>query len=180
MDIPTRPSKTPDTSFKSADERLLIFAEEQIEKMQRAARLDGVDGQPGFFELNKAMMEHLTVNMGLIGLNAMAKVEYEKAKNAFDDWFAEKYVEMRNELNPRSVAATKWYSTKEIEMEVRVRYKDEYKQLSDEMTYAEHKVALIRRILESWQAHQYVLSRLSKNVEVEVSDAKMFGDVVSF
>ena len=174
--IPVRKVALPPTSFKAADERLLEFAEQQIEKMQRAARLDGVNGQPGFYELNAAMMDHQTVSLGLIALNAMAKVEAQKAKDAFDEWFAEKYVEVRNDVNPRSVASTKWYSTKEIEMEVRVRYRDDYQKLSDEMNYADHKVALIRRILESWQAQQFVLARISKNVEAEITGIKMFGD----
>lgn len=179
--MPTRPTiQSPAALTQKADERLLEFAEQQIEKMKRAAKLNGVDGQPGFYELNQAMMEHQTVSQGLIALNVMAKIEAAKAKDAFDEWFADKYVEVRNELNPRSVSSTKWYSTKEIEMEVRVKYREDYKRLYDEMTFTEQKVAMIRRIMESWQSQQFTLARLSRNVEAEIRGTKMFDDSIPF
>jgi glutaredoxin-related protein len=170
--IPTRQSGIADTGSTAAAQRLLAFADQQISKIRRYSSFNCTDGQPGFYELNQAMMDYQTVNTGLIAVNVMAKVEYSQAKEAFDDWFSEKYVEMRNELNPRSMASTKWFSTKEIEMEVRVKYRDEYKRLNDEVQCADHKVAAIRRLLDGWASQQFLLARLSKNVEAEYLGGK--------
>lgn len=178
MSIPVRQTKNVaekviDDYTPEAEQRLLSFVEQQVEKMRGYAKFNSADGQPGFFELNKALSEHQVVWLGLVVLNALAKVEYAKAKEQFDDWFAEKYIEKRDELNPRALSSTKWYSTKEIEMQVRVSYKEEYIKYERELTFAEQKVASIRRLMEGWQNQQFVLSRLSKNVEAEYSSGQL-------
>jgi len=57
-------------------------------------------------------------------------------------------------------------------MHIRVKHKTEFKRLQDELTYAEHKVALTRRLLDSWERHAFTLNQLSKNVAVEVGAYK--------
>lgn len=156
-----------------AEQRLLTFVEEQVEKMRGYAKFNAANGQPGFFELNRALSEHQIVWLGLVTLNAMAKIELSRAKEAYDDWFSEKYIDKRNELNPRSMAATKWYSTKEIEMYVRVENKEDFHKYDRALTMAEHKVAHIRRLLEGWSSQQFALARLSKNVEAEFGSGQL-------
>lgn len=151
-----------------AEQKLITFCEEQIARMSRYTSLNNEEGQIGFYELNKALVEYQNINLALISLGVMTKVEYTKAKEAFEDWYSEKYIQVRNELNPRSISTTKWYAAKEIEMEVRNRYREEYKQKLLDMEYAEHKVALIRRLQDSWAAHQFVLARLSRNIEADI------------
>jgi len=151
-----------------AEQKLIMFCEEQIARMSRYASLNNEEGQIGFYELNKALSEYQNINLALISLGVMAKVEYTKAKEAFEDWYSEKYIQVRNELNPRSISTSKWYAAKEIEMEVRNRYREEYKQKLLDMEYAEYKVALMRRLQDSWAAHQFVLARLSRNIEADI------------
>lgn len=168
-----QPAPPLDEFTPEAEQRLLAFVEEQLDRMQKAASLNGIDGQPGFYELNQALMDYQKVYLGLVSLNTLAKTELSKAQEAFDDWFANKYIEIRNEINPRNLSANKWYSTKEIEMEVRVRHPQEFKRLHDEVTYADHRVNMIRRLLEGWNSQQFVLSRLSRNVEAEYTSTHM-------
>ena len=151
-----------------AEQKLFSFIQEQTAKMSRYAALNNSEGQIGFYELNRALAEYQNINLALISLGVMAKVEYSKAKEAFEDWYAEKYITERNILNPPSVSSTKWYAAKEIEMHVRHKYKKEYKELLMEQEFAEHKVALLRRLQDSWTAHQFVLARLSRNVEADL------------
>ena len=156
-----------------AEQKLIAFCEEQVQKMSRYARLNNDDGQVGFYELNKALGEYQNINLALISIYNLAKIEYTKAKEAFEDWFAEKYIEQRELLNPRTLAANKWLSQREIEMNVRHNNRTEYRKYNDEMVYAEQKVALLRRLLESWASHAYTLSQLSKNAIAEVGGAMM-------
>ena len=181
-DLPVRQPKhvaetVIDNYSPEAEQRLLTFVEQQVEKMKGYAKFNSADGQPGFFELNRALSEHQIVWLGLVTLNALAKVDLAKAKEQFEDWFASKYIEKRDELNPRSLASTKWYSTKEIEMHVRVAYRDDYHTYERNLTYAEQKVAHIRRLMEGWQSQQFTLSRLSKNVEAEYGSGQLDNQV---
>lgn len=169
-EIATRQQRMPvvSVSNSTAEDRLLEFVEQQIEKMRQYSKL-GNGPIPGFYELNQALMEYTNIQASLISLDVLAKVEYDKATEAFKDWQAEKYIEARSVLNPMTVTASKWYSSSEIDAYVRSHYRDEYNDLHQSMAYAEMKVAAIRRLLDMWDKQSLVLNRLCKNVETEMA-----------
>lgn len=151
-----------------AEQQLLVFCEEQIEKMRKYAKLFNEQGQIGFYELNQAQAEYQSVNLALIYLNLRAKIEATKAHELWEEWYAERYVDEREILNPRSLSAQKWLGAKEIEMHVRIKYREEYRALKMSTEMAEHRVALMRRLLESWERHSFTLGQLSRNVIAEI------------
>ena len=153
----------------SAEDRLLEFVEQQIDKMRKYSTLGSGAGVPGFYELNEALMEYTGVQASLISLDVIAKIECDKATEEFKNWQAERYIEARNVLNPISVTASKWYSSSEIESYIRCKYSKEYSELHQKMAYAEMKVAAIRRLLDSWNTQSIILSRLCKNIETEMA-----------
>ncbi len=174
MQIPTR--TLPPISEEitpEAEQRLVQFCEEQIAKMQKSAHISNADGQPGFYELNQALMNYQSVNLALISIYAVAKTEFSQAKEAFEDWYATKYIQVRDELNPRSISTTKWYGAKEIEMQVRHQFNKEFRAMNDDLIFCEEKVSLLRRMLESWASHQYVLTQLSKNITAEIGGSSL-------
>lgn len=136
--------------------------------MSKYSNLLNSNNLVGFDELVRAQAEYQTINLSLISLNVMAKMELTKAKEAYEDWYADKYVTMREELNPRTLSAQKWLSQKEIELHIRVRYKEDYKAHLLEMEYAEQKVALMRRLMESWERHSFTLGQISSNIRAEI------------
>ncbi len=154
-------------SEKTAEDKLIEFVEEQIQKMRAYSSLGNVDGMPGFYELNQALMGFNDIHCSLISMNVLAKNELHAAAEEFDQWLSEKYLEARQTLNPTSLSAQKWASSKELEMWVRVTYRDEYKKLENAKNAAEMKVAFIRRLLDAWQSQSLILNRLCKNIEVE-------------
>ena len=166
-----RQIKKPLEIKETSEERLVAFVEEQIKKMAKYAALNNEEGQIGFYELNRALAEYQSINLALISLYNLAKIETAKAINSFEEWFAEQYVQQRELLNPRSISSTKWYSTKEIELHVRTNNKETYYNLYQEKLFAEQKESMLRRLLDSWSSHQYILARLSKNVEAEYKGA---------
>lgn len=152
---------------QTAEDRLLEFVEEQINKMKKYANISNSSGMPGFYELNKALLDYTTINASLISLDVFAKQEAYAAEEAFKSWQAEKYIEARNTLNPPTLTASKWYSGTELEAYIRSHYKEEYQKLHKEMTMAQMKVATIRRLLDAWATQSLILNRLCKNVETE-------------
>ena len=157
----------------SAQDRLLNFVEEQIEKMKKYTFVG--NGAPQFWELNEALCNYSTINCSLISLDVMAKEELQDAKNAYDEFIAEKYTIIRKENNLQSIAAQKWLSTHEIMYLVQSdsRWVFEYKALRDEMNAAEKKVAFCRRLLENMSTYSLILNRLCKNVEIETQSLNL-------
>lgn len=160
--IPTRT-----TSSTKSEDSLIEFVEEQIKKFQKYSNLGDPSGMPGYYELNQALMNYSNVNCSLIALDVMAKQEYEKAKNAYEDFMAEKYMIVRAKLNPPSLAANRWATSKEIEFVIRNDYYAEFSKLYSAMVDSEKKVAFIRRLLSAWESQLYCIRQLCKNTEIE-------------
>ena len=125
--------------------------------------------EPTFFEINQALLTYQDINLGLLALHNSAKMENTRAKEVFEDWYANKYLILREEMNPRSLSAQKWVSQREIEMAVRVRYKEEYHKYNWDVIITEQQLAFMRRLLEGWSSYQYVLTQLSKNLVSELN-----------
>ena len=155
-------------SDTTAEDRLLEYVEKQITKMRKYMTFS--EGQPSFFELNSALSSYGDMNCSLISLDVLAKNEYQKAKNEYDEFIAEKYTIIRRENNLQSISAQKWLSTQEIMYLVQSdgRWRDEYFRLRDEMNAAEKKVAFCRRMLDNLSDFKFNLGVLSKNVQAEV------------
>lgn len=168
-DIPVRgPSeKSKDSQKDVAEDQLVSFVNTQINRMREAIHL-GAGRELSFYEINEALCTYQDTNLGLMVLYTTARTEHIRAEEAYESWFAEKYLEVREELNPRNLSAQKWLSQKEIEMAVRVRYKDEFTRYNREVIVTEQQVAFLRRLLEGWASHQYILTQLSKNLISEI------------
>ena len=156
-------------NISSPEDRLLEYVESQINKMKKYTDLGNSDGIPGFYELNQALMEFTTIQSSLISMGVIAKIEYDRATEAFKDWYSEKYVETRERLNPPSLAGNKWASQTEIDAYIRRENRTEYGRLHKEMVCAEMKVDAMRRIQDSWNTYSLILNRLCKNVETEMA-----------
>lgn len=151
-----------------AEQRLIEFVENQITKMRQYAKL-GNGQEATFYEVNEALMSYQNTLLALLAMHNTAKIEYMRAKETFEDWFAQKYILVREEVNPRSLSAQKWYSQKEIEMMVRHQHNSEYKRLSWNLNLTEQQLSFLRRLLEGWGTHQYILTQLSRNLIAEVN-----------
>lgn len=171
MNMKTR-GQPPETS--SADELLereqafIDYVQTKMKEMQNYSRL-GNDGQLTFFDLNRALMDHSNVNSTLNALYAIAKNEFKKLEDEYEDWYAEKYVEVKDLENPKTISPGKWSSSKEIEMIVRVKYKAEHKIRKHELNLKEAQLSFLRRTCESWERQSFILSSLSKNLQAEVA-----------
>ena len=165
----TLASANKNNNINSPEDRLLEYVESQIDKMKKYTDLGNSDGIPGFYELNQALMEFTTIQSSLISMGVMAKIESDRATEAFKDWYSEKYVETRERLNLPSLAGNKWASQTEIDSYIRRENRTEYGRLHKEMACAEMKVDAMRRIQESWNTYSLILNRLCKNVETEMA-----------
>jgi len=168
--VQSQPTSIPSVSVSdtTAEDRLLEYVEKQIDRMRKY--MSFTEGQPSFFELNSALSGYGDMNCSLISLDVLAKADYQKAKNNYDEFVAEKYIIIRRENNLQSLSAQKWLSTQEIMYLVQsdARWVDEYRRLRDEMNAAEKKVAFCRRMLDNLESFKYNLGVLSKNVQAEV------------
>ena len=148
--------------------RFIKFVQTQIEKLQQYTQL-GTKKEITFNELNSFLLSYNTIFLSLVGIYNIAKIEYLKEQEDFDNWFSEKFIIIRNRENPKELSATKWASQKEIEYMVRQEYKSEYVPRKSKLLLMERKASFFRRLIDIWTSQQYILSTLSKNLQTELS-----------
>lgn len=161
--------KEVEESSKKTKEDFLKYVQDQISRMKSQLHLGDNSRDLTFFELNNALKEYQEINWTLMSLYATAKVEHKEIEEAYETWYADKFVTIRERENRKDMSAQKWASQKELELMVRKETGVEFAQKRKELIYAEARMAFMRRLLESWQSHQYVLGALSKNTQVEAS-----------
>lgn len=152
---------------KQPEEAFLDFVQTQIQKLQEYSRI-GADKEISFYELNNALCNYQSIYLTLLSLYNVAKIDHAKQKENFEDWFADKYIDIRRRENRTDISAQKWVSQRELELMVRKEFRGEYHMYNDMVLVAEHKVAFLRRLLEGWTSQQYILATLSKNLIAEV------------
>ncbi len=168
MEIRKRTVKAGEPQSQQTETELLEFCSKQITKMKQHLRLENEEGFPSYFEINQALMGYQNVYLSLLTMYYASKHEYSEAKMLYDNWYAERYTEIRREENPKSISAQKFISTKEIEFILRMKHVEENTKRLTNITLLNEKLSFMRRMLDGWKAHQFVLTQLSKNVQGEI------------
>jgi hypothetical protein len=166
-DIPLRKKILNSFTTPEQEQSFLELVQTQLGKMEQYQTLENSRGDISFYEVNSALADFGKIQDAIIALYYFAKKDYQNEQEDFDDWFAEKYVEVRNEENPKSITPQKWASAKELEMIVRVKYKQDYKERSAKVREKDLKVSFLHRLMEKWSTHHFTLQTLSKNLTTE-------------
>ena len=163
-----------DEEFQIAEQKLVTYVSRQLELMDNNLIFKG-NKQPSLYELDLALCSYEHVLTSLNELYNAARWEVRKAEEAYDEWYAIVFIEMRNELNPRNEPKSRWYSATEIEYAVKARYKQEHAKFRAAITLAEQKRSMMERLVEGWKSYQFILCQLSKNsiAEYDISSRNM-------
>ena len=157
------------SSMSDAQVKLIKFVETQIAKMNEHLLFNGQ--QPNISQLNQALSEYEGILFGLTSLYEMVRWDAVEASDIYDDWVARKSIMIRDQVNPANVAASKWYSAKEIEWLVISRFGDERAKLLANKRLTEHERSTVERLVEGWKSYGFVLNQLSANARAEIQSS---------
>ena len=162
------------SSMSDAQVKLIKFVETQIAKMNEHLLFNGQ--QPNISQLNQALSEYEGILFGLTSLYEMVRWDAVEANDIYDDWIARKSIMIRDQVNPANVAASKWYSAKEIEWLVISRFGDERAKLLANKRLAEHEKSTVERLVEGWKSYGFILNQLSANARAELQGSGLHVD----
>lgn len=163
-----------ESSMSDAQIKLIKFVETQIAKMNEHLLFNGQ--QPTISQLNQALSEYEGILFGLTSLYEMVRWDAVEASDIYDDWVARKSIMIRDQVNPANVAASKWYSAKEIEWLVISRFGDERAKLLANKRLAEHEKSTVERLVEGWKSYGFILNQLSANARAELQGSGLHVD----
>jgi len=154
--------------FKGVNMNYIEFVSEQLEIFQKKTNLLSSNHEITPMLLNKNLAEYSNVGIALNAEYTRAEGALEDFKRTYNAWWDERFINMRHELNPISLAATKWASKGEIEAETRVKYKDEFYDWDTRLKDYEMKVNFLSRLRGQWEKHVQVIICLSQNARQEM------------
>jgi hypothetical protein len=114
----------------------------------------------------------------------MLNTEYQRCKSIhfklkceFDDWYDERFVEVRDDLILKSKSDKIKVSLVEIEKVLKVQHKDNYRLYRDKVNTADMKTSYMRRNLENWKKVDSVLNTLSNNLRSEMHSMSLISRI---
>lgn len=160
------------------EKEFLTFVQGQIDEIKKYTQIYDSQGLITLDVLNKSLSRWADINATLLGIYSLAKLDYRKYQEEFDQWFAEKYLAVRAVENPKTLSAQKWAGQKEIEMIVKTQFKEEYLKRKKILLLHERRTSFLKRMLDLWSSQQFVLSTLSRNLQAEVSGLSLSIDKI--
>lgn len=159
-----------------AGEELLAYVDKQIQRMNSKVTFSG-NGNITLYELDVALSTYEPTLFALTALYEQARFDSEVAKEKYDEWYYDKYMEIRNTYNTKDVKNAQWLSAKEIDATLFKIYRKDAAKLKAEKIKAEGQRSTIERLLRGWENYAYILGQLSKNVNAQMMGSSMSVDL---
>lgn len=161
---------------EKAGEELLAFVDEQIQRMSKKVNFSG-NGNITLYEMDVALSTYEPTLFALTALYEQARFDAEVAKERYDEWYYDKYMEIRNTYNTKDVKNAQWLSAKEIEATLFKTYRKEAASLKAEKIKADGQKSTIERLLKGWENYAFILGQLSKNINAQMMGSNMHVDL---
>ena len=155
-------------TYSEAEEELIKFVEKKIGQMNESLLFNG-ETTPSFGKLNQSLMEYESVMLGLLVLHQEARYASTVAQENYDNFYAQKYVDIKNRESANLSSKSKMLSAKEIEMMVRKEHLVELAKLKAKAIESENEYNFVNHLVESWKNYQFVLGTLSRNSQAEAA-----------
>lgn len=171
VDVSTVTKSPIEKKMDDSESRLISFVETQISKMDHHLLFDG-NTSPSLYMLDQALMQHEHVLLALTSLYETSRWELKSAQQIYNEWYAEKFMEVRNRENNKISSVSKWYKKEEIDYMVQNENRDQMAALKASLEEADSKRSLLQRLIDGWNSYHWTLMQLSKNgiAEKNVSD----------
>ncbi len=138
---------------------LLAYVKDSIERMDKGIFFHG-SREPSQFELEMTLVTYEAIWNSLSAMRVNASWAEQVAQEKYDIWYAQRYMQVRNEKNSSAIAASKYLSTTEIGYEVVTRFADERVPLIADLSLKKHETMTIRHLLDGWKNFRWTLSDL--------------------
>ena len=152
-----------------AETAFIEFVSKQVTKMDQKLLFDG-NSSPPLQLIDKALMQHEHVMLALTALYEQSRWKLNAAKEAYKEWEAVKYLEVRMEVNKKEDTVAKWYKKEEIDRMVIVKYRA---RMMAQIALADSKCSLFRRLIDSWNQYAFQLGQLSRNAIAEKNSSDL-------
>lgn len=152
-------------AYGKANEKLVEFIDKNI-KMLKANLLKS--SFPDIQTINQAYINYLPLCFALNSLYQRVKFDADKAVKELELFDDQAMDQTKKELNRDDNRKT-WYSATELRSAAHTKYKSKYASLQAKVALAEGRRSFIERLCKSWDAWQFSLGQISRNLIAEAN-----------
>ena len=153
------------SAYEEADRKLIEFVNKNIELMREHLLSAEI---PDIQHVNKCYIDYMPVSISLNRLYQKVKLDASRAKEELEFFDDQAMDETKRELN-REDNKKVWYSATELKAAAHTKYKAKYAQLLAKADLAEGRRSFIERLCRAWDAWQFGLGQISRNLIAEAN-----------
>lgn len=150
-------------AYTDADRKLIDFVNKNIEKMQSHLLSAEI---PSLQQINTCYMDYMPICISLNRLYQKVRLDAARARAELECFDSQAMDEAKRTFN-RDDNKKVWYSAAELKAAARTKYKAKYAQLNAKLDLAEGRRSFIERLCKSWDAWQFGLGQISRNLIAE-------------
>lgn len=151
------------TAYGEAEKKLVDFVSKNITLMQNNLLTSEF---PDLQSINKAYINYLPISFSLNSLYQRVRFDASKAQKDLELFDDQAMHATKIELNREDNKKT-WFSATELKNAAHTKYKARYAQLNAKVDLAEGRRSFVERLCKSWDAWQFSLGQLSRNLIAE-------------
>lgn len=151
------------TAYGEAEKKLVDFVSKNITLMQNNLLTSEF---PDLQSINKAYINYLPISFSLNSLYQRVRFDASKAQKDLELFDDQAMHATKIELNREDNKKT-WFSATELKNAAHTKYKARYAQLNAKVDLAEGRRSFVERLCKSWDAWQFGLGQLSRNLIAE-------------
>ena len=156
------------SSYDEALHSYIDYVEMRVKQFEKFAQsLDKPDINSS--DLEAILKSRYRTSLAINAEYTLLKRQIRRLQKEYDVWWATCYSDLRKELNPASISASKWTSKTEIEAEIIARYAEEYRNKKDQLDTLEDQASYLKVLIDSWDKIQIDCTQIIKIMGYEAS-----------
>lgn len=151
------------TAYGEAEKKLVEFVSKNIMMMKNNLLTSEF---PDLQSINKAYIDYLPISFSLNNLYQRVRFDAMKAQKELELFDDQAMHATKIELNREDNKKT-WFSATELKNAAHTKYKASYAKLNAKVDLAEGRRSFVERLCKAWDAWQFSLGQLSRNLIAE-------------
>lgn len=150
-------------AYGEAEKKLVEFVSKNIMMMKNNLL---TSEYPDLQSINKAYIDYLPISFSLNNLYQRVRFDTMKAQKELELFDDQAMHATKIELNREDNKKT-WFSATELKNAAHTKYKASYAKLNAKVDLAEGRRSFVERLCKAWDAWQFSLGQLSRNLIAE-------------
>lgn len=150
--------------IEDEDKQISVYVDYVIQKVTEFSTYTESLDKPdiSLIDIEQILKNRARISLAMNAEYTLLRRQLNNRQKEFKVWWSQMYSSIRVELNPITLAASKWTSKTEIESEIIARYSEYYKQNIEKIETLEDQLSFHKSLMDNWDKIQVDCTQLIK------------------